>query len=88
MIYLQEVEEEYTDFEETTAYRLKEVWVKKLVPEAYVKKVEVKRSRMVQVPTTVTQEIPVEKEVKITRKQIKEVVADCWILNYFSACCT
>lgn len=51
------VEEQYTEIVEQPAIREKEIWVKKIVPERYMKKVPVTRTRTVQVPTTVIKEV-------------------------------
>eukprot|EP00994_Dinema_validum_P006506 NODE_486_length_1641_cov_12.131281_g346_i0.p1 GENE.NODE_486_length_1641_cov_12.131281_g346_i0~~NODE_486_length_1641_cov_12.131281_g346_i0.p1 ORF type:complete len:312 (+),score=92.66 NODE_486_length_1641_cov_12.131281_g346_i0:39-974(+) len=67
------VEEEYVDYEEVTEYEIQEVWVKKLVAQAVVKKIEVKKVRDVTVPCTVIKDYEVEKEVPVKRKVIKQV---------------
>lgn len=75
------VEEAYTDIEEKPATRMKEVWIKKLVPEQYMKKVEVRKTRQVKVPTTVTREVegwaditvPATKVVNVPGYRIDEV---------------
>jgi len=51
------VDETYTDIVEQPAIREKEVWVKKIVPEKYMQKVPIKRTRQVKVPTTAIQEV-------------------------------
>jgi len=54
---MKNVEEQYTEIVEQPAIREKEIWVKKIVPERYMKKVSVSKSRTVQVPTTVIKEV-------------------------------
>eukprot|EP00992_Anisonema_acinus_P014003 TRINITY_DN9048_c0_g1_i1.p1 TRINITY_DN9048_c0_g1~~TRINITY_DN9048_c0_g1_i1.p1 ORF type:complete len:343 (+),score=66.63 TRINITY_DN9048_c0_g1_i1:44-1030(+) len=68
-----EVEEEYFELEDVVDYELKEVWIKKVVAQAVVKKVEVRKTRMATVETTVVREVEVEKEVPVRRKRIVQV---------------
>eukprot|EP01012_Entosiphon_sulcatum_P008845 TRINITY_DN14863_c0_g1_i1.p1 TRINITY_DN14863_c0_g1~~TRINITY_DN14863_c0_g1_i1.p1 ORF type:complete len:304 (+),score=77.29 TRINITY_DN14863_c0_g1_i1:59-970(+) len=67
------VDETYTEIEEQPAVRMKEVWVKKLVPEQYMKKVEVRKTRRVKVPCVVKKEIEEEVEVTVPTSKIVEV---------------
>jgi hypothetical protein len=67
------VDETYTDIVEQPAIREKEVWVKKIVPEKYMQKVPVKRSRRVKVPTTVIQEVDDWEVVEVNGSKAVEV---------------
>lgn len=51
------VDETYTEVMEQPAVRNKEIWVKKVVPEKYMQKVPIAKTRQVQVPTTVLTEV-------------------------------
>lgn len=52
-----DVREEYSVIEKRPSVRKKEIWVKKMVPEKYMKQVEVPRSRIVRVPSKKFQEV-------------------------------
>lgn len=66
-------DEEYTEIVEQPAIRQREVWVKKVVPEKYMKKVEVKKSRKVKVPTTVLKNVEDYEVVEVTENKAVEV---------------
>lgn len=51
------VDEEYTEIMDQPAVRNKEIWVKKVVPEHYMKKIPVTKMRQVTKPTTVIKEV-------------------------------
>mmetsp|Transcript_12217 Transcript_12217/g.17402 ORF Transcript_12217/g.17402 Transcript_12217/m.17402 type:complete len:412 (+) Transcript_12217:57-1292(+) len=51
------VDETYTEVVEQPAVRNKEIWVKKIVPERYMQKVPITKTRQVKVPTTVIKEV-------------------------------
>lgn len=51
------VDEEYTEIEERSAVRDKEIWVKKIVPETYIERVPVKKTRQVQKPSVEIREV-------------------------------
>eukprot|EP00996_Jenningsia_fusiforme_P000953 NODE_1869_length_1374_cov_44.867925_g1690_i0.p1 GENE.NODE_1869_length_1374_cov_44.867925_g1690_i0~~NODE_1869_length_1374_cov_44.867925_g1690_i0.p1 ORF type:complete len:309 (+),score=61.31 NODE_1869_length_1374_cov_44.867925_g1690_i0:61-987(+) len=78
---MDEKEEAYSSFEEVPATRMREIWVKKLIPEAITKKVKVRKTRMVQVPRTVYEdeeydeviEVPTTKVVEVPTFRIDEV---------------
>lgn len=67
------VEERYTEIEEVPAVRNKEIWVKKIVPEKYMKKVPVTKSRQVKVPTTVIKEVDDYEIVNVAGSKAIEV---------------
>lgn len=67
------VDETYTDIVEQPAIREREVWVKKIVPEKYMQKVPVKRTRQVQVPTTVIKEVDDWEVVEVSGSKAIEV---------------
>jgi antitoxin component of MazEF toxin-antitoxin module len=67
------VEEQYTEIEEVPAVRNKEIWVKKVVPEKYMKKVPVTKSRQVKVPTTVIKEVDDYEIVNVAGSKAIEV---------------
>jgi len=66
-------DEEYTEIVEQPAIRQREIWVKKLVPEKYIKKVEVKKSRKVKVPTTILKPVEDYEIVEVTENKAVEV---------------
>lgn len=76
------VEEEYIDYEEKEVTRMKERWVRTEVPETFMERVPVKKTRMVEVPYTVTKEyteiqrveVPSSKLVDVPGYRIDEVV--------------
>lgn len=68
-----EVQEEYTEIVHQPAVRNKEVWVRKIVQEKYMKPVPVKKCRTVSVPTTVLQEIEDFEIVDVTENKAVEV---------------
>lgn len=53
-----EVKQKYTVVENRPAMRQKEIWVKKVVPERYMKRVEVPRTRIVKVPHKTIENVP------------------------------
>lgn len=67
------VEEQYTEIVEQPAIREKEIWVKKIVPERYMKKVPVTKTRTVQVPTTVIKEVDDYEIVEVNGSKAIEV---------------
>lgn len=67
------VDETYTEIVEQPAIRNKEVWIKKIVPEKYIERVPVQRTRSVQVPTTVIQEIDDYEVVEVGGSKTVEV---------------
>jgi hypothetical protein len=67
------VDQEYTDIEDREMTREKVVWVKKVVPEKYVGKVEVRKTRKVKVPTTLVKEVQEFVDVQVpTTKLVEE----------------
>lgn len=67
------VEEQYTEIVEQPAIREKEIWVKKIVPERYMKKVPMTKTRTVQVPTTVIKEVDDYEIVEVNGSKAIEV---------------
>jgi len=67
------VDETFTEMIEQPAIRNKEVWVKKIVPEKYMERVPVQRSRKVKVPTTVIQEVDGYEIVEVGGSKTVEV---------------
>jgi len=67
------VDEEYTVFEEREAVREKEVWVKTVVPETYIEKVPVQRTRQVQRPTMETREVEDLVSIEVPTNRAVEV---------------
>eukprot|EP00343_Euplotes_focardii_P010805 CAMPEP_0205826952 /NCGR_PEP_ID=MMETSP0206-20130828/30324_1 /ASSEMBLY_ACC=CAM_ASM_000279 /TAXON_ID=36767 /ORGANISM="Euplotes focardii, Strain TN1" /LENGTH=396 /DNA_ID=CAMNT_0053127333 /DNA_START=17 /DNA_END=1206 /DNA_ORIENTATION=- len=67
------VKESYTAFEEQQAFREREVWVKQLVKEPYMKRVPVQRFRTVQKPTTRIQEVEAEAIVQVPSSKVISV---------------
>lgn len=68
------MDEKYTEIEEVPATRQREVWVKQVIEEPYLKKVEVERTRRVKKPTTAIQEIDALVEVDVP---VSRVVGSC-----------
>lgn len=66
------VEEEYVDYEEREATRMKEIWVRQEVPEKYVERVPVKKVRHVEVPYTTTKEYTEIQRVEIPTSKVVE----------------
>lgn len=69
----EEVNEEYTEIMDQPAVRNKEIWVKKVVPEHYMAKVPVKRTRKVTRPTTVIKEVDDYQVVEVDGSKAVEV---------------
>lgn len=75
------VDEEYTVFEEREAVREKEIWIKQVVPETYMEKVPVVKTRQVQRPTKEIREVeelisiqvPTNRAVEVDGFRIDEV---------------
>lgn len=65
-------DETYTEIVEQPAMRDKEVWVKKIVPEKYMEKVPVTRTRQVKVPTTVIQEVDDYEVVEVSGSRVEQ----------------
>eukprot|EP00823_Brevimastigomonas_motovehiculus_P002779 TRINITY_DN1659_c0_g1_i1.p1 TRINITY_DN1659_c0_g1~~TRINITY_DN1659_c0_g1_i1.p1 ORF type:complete len:299 (-),score=71.52 TRINITY_DN1659_c0_g1_i1:142-1038(-) len=64
------VTEKYRTIEEVPATRQKEIWVKQVVPETYMKKVEVEKTREVKVPVRDLKEV--EEEIDIEPPKVIE----------------
>lgn len=79
-----DVRETYTVTETRPAVRQKEIWVKKTVPEKYMKQVEVPRTRVVRVPTTemkqvegyTTREVTEGRPMSVEGYRIDEILPD------------
>jgi len=67
------VDETYTELIEEPAVRNKEVWVKKIVPERYMRKVPVTKTRKVKVPTTEIREVDDFEIVEVSGSKAIEV---------------
>lgn len=68
-----EVEETYTEVQERPAIRKKAIYIKKMVPERYVKRVEVPRTRRVRVPVKVKREVDDFDTVSVVEQRPVEV---------------
>ncbi|KAK3259452.1 hypothetical protein CYMTET_31549 [Cymbomonas tetramitiformis] len=67
------VDELYTVVEEVPAIRKKTIWVEKVVPEKYMKQVEIQKTRRVRVPKTVLKEVEDWETVSVVDDAAAEV---------------
>lgn len=63
------VDEHYTEYEDRQAVREKEVWVKTIVPETYIERVPVPKTRQVAKPVTKYEEVEDYEEVQVTSEK-------------------
>jgi hypothetical protein len=70
---MQMVDEEYTEIEERQAVRDKEIWVKKIVPETYIERVPVRKTRQVQRNGTEIREVEDWQVVNVPGNRTVEV---------------